>query len=298
MREPAADRFEVRLFQRPQLDELGGTLPLRTRIELCELRDREVALRDVAAIGDSLDTLDIDADLRIMRDGASDETVRVGEVERERRRAEFMRERRLSIRIGHERPRVRVAIVVHREDAAEQRMPRGEIAAVTPKNEPLTADPLILRELRHLGPHRVVVERFREAIPDVGVAGSEGVGTQAGGRTARFASPTMIATPTCYRAIRQRAGNVRSHFQRTGAGADASRRTPLFHRHICQSLTATQGIVRRRSALCVGGLRPWTATKLMSRGLTSLAGGDVGQGPHAVTPPVLNCGTSRASLYI
>src|SRR6266849_1223076 len=32
------------------------------------------------------------------------------------------------------------------------------------------------------------------------------------------------------------------------------------------------------------GARPWTATKLMSRGLTSLAGGVVGQGPHAAAP--------------
>jgi hypothetical protein len=57
-------------------------------------------------------------------------------------------------------------------------MPRGKIAAITPKNEPLTAGLLIGRELPHLGLHRVVVERFREAIPDVDVAGSEGAGTQ------------------------------------------------------------------------------------------------------------------------
>jgi hypothetical protein len=91
---------------------------------------------------------------------------------------------------------------------------RSEIAAVTPKNEPLTAHTLIRRELRHLGLHRVVVERVREAIPDVDVAWSEG--------------GWLIPIPTrrrgqWNRGIWQHAGNVRRHFQPIGAGADVSR---------------------------------------------------------------------------
>jgi hypothetical protein len=119
MREPAADRLKVRFFQHPQLDEPRGPLLLRTRIEFRELRLGEIALRDVAGIGGALDRLDIDADLRVACDGAGDETVGVGEVERERRSAEVMRERRLSVAIGHERPCVRAHIVVPRQDAAE-----------------------------------------------------------------------------------------------------------------------------------------------------------------------------------
>ena len=167
--EPEAARLDVRLFERPVVEE-----PLRLALgrpgpQLADFGRREVPIGDLDGGAGAPGVLDVDADLAVPRHQADDHAVRVREVEAQRRLDQRRRDLGPAEGADLERPFSRLdGRLVRREDGPDQRPGHEILVAVPREHEAAVALALGGREQRVVGvEQRRIADRLRLDVPEV-----------------------------------------------------------------------------------------------------------------------------------
>jgi hypothetical protein len=137
-------------------------------LQLIDLCWREKPLGQFEEGDSPIDRFNIEPELSVTCDDACDQTIGVGEIERQLRpREPVRRERRLAMRARRERPFVRRQIAVGRKRASQQGMGDGEIAPVALEDKAAISSVFIGRELLDAGLDRALVDTFGQTVRDV-----------------------------------------------------------------------------------------------------------------------------------
>ena len=147
-RQAESARLDVRLFQRPVIEEHAPLFLVRQALQVGDFTRREKAARHVVREL-AVDVLDVDADLAADRHRARDQAVGMRNVEAQVRHAGRPIENlRAAVRVGDELPVRRRNRRVARQRGADQRAGQQEGAPIAIEHEPRHARVLVLRQQR------------------------------------------------------------------------------------------------------------------------------------------------------
>ncbi len=144
--EAHAAGLDVRLLQRPVVEERPVPVGLRDAGQRAGLGLGEIALGDVQAGRPAADVLDVDADIARQRHRAGNQSVGMRQVEAQREGHRRGRHFGPAPLVLLERPRRRVDARVVRQGRAHQGVCEQELAPVPLEDEPVPPGPLVRRQ--------------------------------------------------------------------------------------------------------------------------------------------------------